>query len=398
MGSNLICRAQSFSHSVICKYKLLAVSSQLFCLYSKDSMSRVIDMRSDTVTTPTYEMREAMRNAVVGDDVYGEDPTVKQLQEKVAAMLGKESSLFFPSGTMANLTGIMAHASQRGDEVILGDRSHISTFEQGGVSQIGGIFARQVLNKDDGTFDLDEVCSKIQFGGYDGHCCHTKVICIENTHNLCGGRVVPLDFIIRLSSIARKSNIKLHVDGARLFNAATALQVPASELVKHCDSVSICLSKGLGAPVGSLLVGKKEFIDKSLRIRKSLGGGMRQIGILAAAGITALDNILPLLQNDHDNAKIFCNRLLEMIDLGIHVDPKQIETNIVIFEVRRSDLSAKRFCDLLEQRISEDVPVIRMSAIGIMGSKVRAVTHHQINRDDIDSAIARIQEVLQQKY
>ena len=230
-----------------------------------------IDMRSDTVTKPTEEMRHAMINAEVDDDVYGQDPTVAKLQEKLAAILCKKSGLFFPSGTMANLTSLMVHADRRGDEVILGDRSHIAMWEQGGVAQIAGVFPRQVRNLPDGTLDLEELQGKIFYGGQDGHQCCTRLVCVENTHNYCGGKAISANFMEKLYSITKDKGIKIHVDGARLFNAATALGVEASELVKHADSVSICLSKGLGAPVGSVVVGTKEFTDRCRRVRKVLG-------------------------------------------------------------------------------------------------------------------------------
>ena len=348
-----------------------------------------IDMRSDTVTKPTDEMRTAMMNAEVGDDVYGEDPTVAKLQTKLAGILGKESALFFPSGTMANLAGVMVHADSRGDEIIIGDRSHISQWEQGGVAQIGGIFPRQVRNLGDGTLDLEELQSKIYEGGYDGHCCHTRLVCVENTHNYCGGAPITLEFMEKLYSITNSNDIKIHVDGARLFNAATALKINPADLVKRADSVSICLSKGIGAPVGSLLVGTKEFIDKAFRIRKSLGGGMRQIGVLAAAGIVGLDTIVPRFETDHRNAKLLAQLLSSASNLGMSVDT--VHTNMVMMRFDGTGISHEELVDRLEQPI-DDV-VVKVCTV-VNTKAVRAVVHHQISEEQVRVVAKRIMVVL----
>ena len=371
------------------------------CLSSSSTMAaanKVIDMRSDTVTTPTQKMKEAMMQAKVGDDVYGEDPTVILLQNKIAALLNKESALFFPSGTMSNLVGIMAHANTRGDEVILGDRSHIAIWEQGSISQVGGVFARQVKNLDDGTLDLDDLQSKIHKGGFDGHYCHTQAIIIENTHNYCYGSPITIDYMDKIVSIARDNDLKIHVDGARLFNAATALGVHVSELVKHANSVNVCLSKGLGAPVGSMLIGSSDFIACCHRIRKSLGGGMRQVGMLAAAGIFALDNHAPLLHVDHDNAKQLAHGLAKMVEVGASINVDYVHTNMVMFSLDRPDLSPEKFCNLLLQPINETAPIIKMIPRGCPHKIIRAVIHHQINKDDIDFTLTRIQQILKQSY
>lgn len=360
------------------------------------SASKVIDIRSDTVTKPTKEMREAMMAAVVDDDVYGDDPTVKELQEKMATLLNKESGLFFPSGTMSNLAGIMAHASARGDEVLLGDRSHIALYEQGSISSLGGVFARQLKNFSDGTFDLEEMKSKIHLGGRDGHLCHTRAVVIENTHNYCCGTPVTLDFTKKVSKIAKEYGLKLHIDGARVFNAATALGVPVSEVVKEADSVSVCLSKGLGAPVGTVLVGSKDFIDRCHRIRKSLGGGMRQVGILAAAGIVALDTIAPRLSTDHENAKYFAGGLSNLSDYGLSIDVSTVKSNMVMFSLERNDLSAERFCEILGNPINASAPVIK--ACPKTEKIIRFVTHHQVTREDIDLMLETMEDVLKQKY
>ena len=354
-----------------------------------------IDMRSDTVTQPTQEMRTAMANAAVGDDVYGEDPTVNQLQAKIATILGKEAALYFPSGTMANLTAIMVHASRRGDEIIIGDLSHIGLWEQGGVAQIGGIFPRQVRNLPDGTLDLEELQSKIFNGGRDGHRCHTRLVCLENTQNYCGGVPLPLDYIDKLFAITSKHDIKIHVDGARLFNAATACKVAPSRLVEHADSVSVCLSKGLCAPVGSLLAGSRDFIDRAHRIRKSLGGGMRQVGVLAAAGIVALDTVVPRLEMDHRNARLFAELVSKASDYGVTVDMGQVQSNMVLLRFKDARLTPGQVIERLRYSSNPaTVPVVLVDAPN--DKTIRIVTHQQITEEHVKAAAARVIDVLQE--
>nr|CAD7265546.1 unnamed protein product [Timema shepardi] len=263
---------------------------------------RVVDLRSDTLTKPTQEMRRAMFEAEVGDDVYGEDPTVNALEKKAAAMLNKEGGLFLPSATMSNLVALMSHCKERGCEVIAGDSSHMFLFEQGGAAQLGGVQMCTLPNKSDGTFDLDLMESKVRSGNDSLHEPITSLICVENTHNVCGGKVLPLDWLDELGTRARGLGIPIHMDGARLFNAAVYLKLPAARLVRDCASVSICISKGLGAPVGALLLGNKDFIQRARRVRKVLGGGMRQAGVLAAAGLVALDKMVDRLELDHRRA------------------------------------------------------------------------------------------------
>lgn len=247
----------------------------------------IVDLRSDTVTKPCMEMRQAMFTAEVGDDVCGEDPTVIRLEETAAKLLGKEAALFITSGTMGNLISIMVHCNTRGCEIYVGEDSHIVAHEQGGSSQIAGVFVRTFLNNPDGTFDLNKVKEKIH-DPCDNHYAIPKMIAIENT---ISGKALPMTWINKVVEFSKKYNLKLHMDGARLFNAATALSLSASEITKEFDSVTFCLSKGLGAPVGSVLCGSKEFIKQARRVRKVLGGGMRQSGILAAAGLVAMVNI-----------------------------------------------------------------------------------------------------------
>ena len=260
---------------------------------------KFIDLRSDTVTLPTPAMRQAMAEAEVGDDVYGEDPTVNRLQELAAGLVGKEAGLFVPSGTMSNLTAVLAHCN-RGDEVILGNKSHTFLFEGGGISALGGVHSCQIPNQPDGTLALQDIQNAIRPD--DIHDPVTRLICLENTHNRCGGVALSPEYTRQVGELARQHDLSLHLDGARLFNAAVVQGVNAKELAGPADSVSICLSKGLSAPVGSVLCGSKEFIQRALRIRKQLGGGMRQAGILAAAGIVALETMVERLAEDHRRA------------------------------------------------------------------------------------------------
>ena len=354
--------------------------------------SRVVDMRSDTVTKPTPEMRRAMAEAEVGDDVFGEDPTVNLLQEKAAKVLGKEAALYVPSGTMGNLISVMCHCPRRGDEVIIGDRSHIAMWEQGGVAQLGGVFPRLLKNKPDGTLDIDEIRSTIMTDTHDNHCTLTRLVCIENTHNFTGGQPITPAYMDELVSVTHQYGIKIHIDGARLFNAATALGVSAAELVKHADSVSICLSKGLAAPVGSLVVGSKSFIAEAHKVRKSLGGGMRQVGILAAAGIIALEKMSLRLQEDHDNAKRLANGLATMKELGIQIDPAMVKSNLVVFQLIRSDITPDEFCSRLEVPAGDGGGVVRI--LPVTGQLIRAVINYHITMEDVDIALAKITDVL----
>ncbi len=260
---------------------------------------KTIDLRSDTVTQPTPEMREAMANAIVGDDVWGDDPTVIELQEEAAARLGKEAALFMASGTMSNEVALLTHCA-RGQEVILERQSHMYTHEGGGSAALGGVHPYPLDVQPDGTLALDAIREAIRTE--DVHHPRTRLICLENTQSMAGGIPITAEYTAKVGAIARENNLKLHIDGARLFNAATALKVDVKDLVAPADSVSFCLSKGLCAPVGSLLVGSKEFIDEARHNRKLLGGGMRQVGILAAAGLISLRKMTGRLHIDHENA------------------------------------------------------------------------------------------------
>ncbi len=340
-----------------------------------------VDLRSDTVTHPTAAMRAAMAAAEVGDDVFGEDPTVNRLEQLAAATLGKEAAVFVPSGTMANLTALLAHC-RRGDEVILGDRSHAYLLEAGGSAAVGGIHPRPLPNLSDGSLDLEAVEAAVRPN--NTHHPVTRLICLENTHNRCGGAVLNPQHMREARELADRHALAVHVDGARLFNAAVAVGVPAAQLVAEADSVGICLSKGLAAPVGSLVCGTNEFIFQVRRARKLLGGGMRQAGVIAAAGIVALETMVDRLGEDHIRARRLAEGLAALP--GIRLDPERVRTNIVLFELDHVRLRPKAFEDALRER------GVLLQAIG--GAWLRALTHYEIDDEGVAAAIAAAQTVL----
>jgi threonine aldolase len=290
--------------------------------------SRIVDLRSDTVTKPTPAMREAMARAEVGDDVFGDDPSVNRLQALAADRLGKEAALFVPSGTMGNLAAVLAHCA-RGDEVILGDRSHTSTTEAGGVAALGGVHPRTVPNQPDGTMTLAAIEAAVNPD--DDHYPTTRLICLENTHNRCGGAALTAEYTRSVGALARQRGLRLHLDGARLFNAAVATRTSAAELAAPADSVTFCLSKALCAPVGSVLCGDAEFIRKARRARKQLGGGMRQAGVIAAAGIVALETMTERLGEDHARARALADQLSRIP--GVRLESNPPPSNMVYLEL-----------------------------------------------------------------
>jgi threonine aldolase len=341
----------------------------------------IIELRSDTMTQPTEAMRRAMAEAKVGDDVFGEDPTVNRLEELAAERLGKEAALYVSSGTMGNLVSQLAHCG-RGDEIILGSHAHTFFFEQGGSAAVGSIHPRTVPNQPDGKLALEDIENAIR--GDNVHFPISRLILLENTHNLCNGCPLEIDYMKAVGEIARRHKLKIHVDGARIFNAAVSLGVDPKELAAEADSVSFCLSKGLAAPVGSMVCGTQDFINAARRARKVLGGGMRQAGVLAAAGIVSLNEMVDRLADDHTNAKKLALGLAEMP--GISINPDHIRTNIVFFEVSREGMSPEEFL----QKI--DAEGIRMLPVG--GRKVRGVTHYHITSADIDQALEVISKVM----
>ena len=341
------------------------------------------DFRSDTTTHPTEKMRRAMANAEVGDDVYGEDPTVNALEQKAAAMLGKEQGLYVTSGTMGNLLAVLAHCA-RGDEAIMGTQGHTFLHEAGGVSALGGVVIHTIPNQADGTLALTDLENALR-NPEDVHEPISKLVIIENTQNFCGGVPIGLEYTESVAAFARKHGLLLHLDGARIFNAAVALGLPASKLVAPVDSITFCLSKGLCAPVGSVLCGDAAFVGKARRLRKMLGGGMRQAGIIAAAGIVALDEMVDRLAEDHRRAALLGDGLRSMAKL--HLTKNSPRTNMVFFKLDESvKLSMGQFLNAMKQE-----------GILLMDSgpaEYRMVTHNDITDKGIDVALDAFKKVL----
>lgn len=333
------------------------------------------DLRSDTVTKPTEEMRKAAYEAEVGDDVYGEDPSINKLEETAAEVLGKEAALFVTSGTQGNQIAILTHC-RPGNEIILEAESHIFYYESGASSAFAGVQTR-TLNGIRGAMNPSEVEYAIR--GEDQHYPETGLICLENTHNRAGGAVIPIDNMKEIYSIAKTNNIPVHIDGARLFNAAAALNLPASEMANHCDTVQVCLSKGLGAPVGSILAGSREFIAAARKWRKRLGGGLRQAGIIAAPGIVALTNMRERLAEDHENAQYLAQQLGQI--KGIEI-VNQVDTNIIVADVKNLKMNSSEFVEKLK---AEGV------LSGTFGpSYVRFVTHYDVTKKQLEDAVKAI--------
>jgi threonine aldolase len=341
-----------------------------------------IDLRSDTATLPTPEMRQAMADAELGDDVYGEDPTVNRLEAMMAECLGKQEGLFVPSGTMGNLAAVLAHCS-RGDEVILGDLSHTYLFEAGGISALGGVHSFTVPTLKDGTLASKDVEAAIRSD--NPHFPITRLICLENTHNRCGGVPLSVSYTQQIGDLARRHSLKLHLDGARLFNASVALGVSVGELAAPADSVMVCFSKGLCAPVGSILCGDKDFIHRARRVRKQLGGGMRQVGVLAAAGIVALESIVPRLSEDHARAKKLAEGLRDLPAIMLEAD--EPATNMVYIQFAPdAPLDAPGVVQAL-------APLgIKVSSIG--PNRMRLVVHYWIDDQAIDNVIEAFKTIL----
>ncbi|MCZ0757989.1 low-specificity L-threonine aldolase [Vibrio diabolicus] len=334
-----------------------------------------MDFRSDTVTQPTQAMREAMFKAPVGDDVYGDDPTVNELEEFAAELAGFEAALFTTSGTQANLLGLMAHC-ERGDEYLCGQQAHNYKYEAGGAAVLGSIQPQPVENNPDGTLPFDKLAAAIKPD--DCHFARTKLLSLENTIN---GKVLPLSYLAEARDFVNKHNLQMHLDGARVFNAAAALDVPVKEIGQYFDSMTICLSKGLAAPVGSLLLGSKEYIAKARRLRKMVGGGMRQAGILAAAGKLALTEQLEQLKQDHTNAKTLAEGLAELT--GFSVNPEFVQTNIVFAKLDPQVDIVNIAAKLKEQNITITP-----------GNPIRFVTHKDISAQDIDNFLSSIKSLL----
>jgi threonine aldolase len=345
---------------------------------------KIIDLRSDTVTLPTPEMRKAMAEAELGDDVFGEDPTVNRLEELAAHRLGKEAALFVPSGTMANLASVLTHCA-RGEEAILGDRSHIFLNEAGGIAALGGIHPHTLPNLPDGTIDITGIEAAVR--GENVHWPRSGLICLETTHNRCCGSALPIDYLDEVSDLADEQGLPVHIDGARIFNASVALGCEAREIAGHADTVSFCLSKGLCAPVGSLICGTEDFIFEARRNRKLLGGGMRQAGVLAAAGIVALKTMVERLEEDHSNAERLREGLSEVPGMKLY-EGAGVLTNILYVDLTRGGNMVKEegFMKGLEEA---GVKMLRTDPY-----RFRLVTHHGITAEDIDDVVETFGNVL----
>ncbi|KAG9445673.1 hypothetical protein H6P81_011801 [Aristolochia fimbriata] len=344
--------------------------------------TRTVDLRSDTVTKPTDAMRAAMASAEVDDDLLGTDPTASRLESEIARIMGKEAALFVPSGTMANLISVLVHCETRCGEVILGDESHMHIYEIGGMSTLGGVHPRTVKNNPDGTMDVDLIEAAIRDPEKELLYPTTRLICLENTQANCGGRCISVEYTDRVGALAKKHGLKLHIDGTRIFNAAVALNVPVHRLVQAADSVLVCLSKGLGAPVGSIIVGSKSFIVKAKRMRRALGGAMNQIGVVCAAGLVALQENVPKLQDDHRRAKALADGLNQI--QGLKIDASTVETNLIFFDtVDASTINVVKLCKILEEH--------GILVMAVSSSRIRLVLHHQISDSDIQYTLSCVQ-------
>jgi threonine aldolase len=339
-----------------------------------------LDFRSDTVTRPTPPMRAAMAEAAVGDDVFGEDPSINRLQRRLAEMLGMEAGLFVPSGTMSNLIGVRLHCKP-GEEMICDSGCHIFNYEQAGYAQLSGVAVRPVEGEY-GVIHVEQIRECVRPD--DAHCVRTRLVSLENTHNRGGGRIQPYETVEDVCNWARQAGLRTHLDGARLLNAAVATGIPASRWAGHFDTVTVCFSKGLGAPVGSALAGPRDLVAEAVRHRKVLGGGMRQAGVIAAAALYALENHVDRLAEDHANAQRLADGIRPVDELQL--DPDRIDTNMVFFRVDPSKGTARAFCDRLRSRGLLMLPTAP--------TKIRAVTHLDVDGDDVDRAIAILQDAV----
>jgi len=339
----------------------------------------VVDLRSDTVTTPTASMRSAMANAEVGDDVFGDDPTVKALERRVALLFGKEEALFVPSGTQGNLISILAHCWTRGSEFVVGDQAHLHIFEQGGAAQFGGAHPRALPTQPDGTIG-DATAMAAAIRPSDQHFPVTAAIALENTHNLCGGKVLRTAYVEEVAATARAAGVAVHMDGARIWHAAAALGETLAEVAAPVDSLSVCLSKGVGAPAGSLVLGSSELMLRARRLRKGLGGTMRQTGVLAAAGLVAIDEVLPSLADDHARAARLASGL---VALGFTLEPPQ--TNLLYFSLTPGQTHAFTAAQLVGACAAEGVRFLVVP--GADPNRMRMVTHHQVSDEGVQRAL-----------
>ena len=343
---------------------------------------KTIDLRSDTVTLPTPTMRDAIYRAELGDDVFGEDPTTNRLEKIAAERMGKEAAMMVASGTMGNLVCVLTHC-RRAEEVILGNRSHTFLYESGSMSAVGGIHPHTIANQPDGTMLLEDIEAAIR--GHNVHFPRTRLICLENTHNRCNGSALTPDYMETVGALAKDRGLMVHLDGARVFNAAVALQVDVKELTRHVDSLVFCLSKGLSAPIGSVVCGSREFIAEARRNRKVLGGGMRQSGIIAAAGIIALEQMVDRIAEDHANAQRLAKGIARIP--GLSIEPEKVQTNIIYFSLVSRELTTEK---LVAQLGNKGIKILQTEP-----TRLRAVTHYGISAEDIDLALAVLGQTME---
>ncbi|XP_057265616.1 uncharacterized protein LOC130599284 isoform X1 [Pezoporus wallicus] len=357
----------------------------------------VVDLRSDTVTQPCAAMRSAMARAAVGDDDYGEDPTVNELQRLAAGTLGMEEALFVPTATMANLIAVMCHCQRRGAQVILGRDSHLHVYEHGGVAQVAGVHSQALPDLPDGTFDLELLELTIREAHGSRYHPRPELVCLENTHSSAGGRVLPLAYLQQVRGLADRYGLQVHMDGARLMNAAVAQNMEPAQITQHCDSVALCFSKGLGAPAGAVLAGRKDFVADAWRMRKLLGGGMRQAGVLAAAALVGLERMGVTLRRDHDNAWRFAEGIQELNSPLCSVNLTAVETNIVMVNISGAYPSPVELCEHL-RAVSEEELAQTGHAVSVLlfpwsAHTVRAVWHCDISARDTELAKKKLEFV-----
>ncbi|XP_041265129.1 probable low-specificity L-threonine aldolase 2 [Onychostruthus taczanowskii] len=357
----------------------------------------VVDLRSDTVTRPCAAMRRAMARAAVGDDDYGEDPAVNELQRRAAATLGTESALFVPTATMANLIAVMCHCQRRGAQLFLGRDAHLHVYEHGGAAQVAGVHSQALPDLPNGTFDLEQLEQAIREAHGSQYHPRPELICLENTHSSAGGRALPLTYLRQVRGLADHYGLRVHMDGARLMNAAVAQGVEPAQIAQHCDSVSLCFSKGLGAPAGAVLAGCRQFVAEAWRVRKLLGGGMRQVGVLAAAARLGLQHAEATLRRDHDNARRFAEGIHVLDSPLCSVNLAAVETNIVMVNIQGAWPSPTELCDRL-RAVSEEEEAETGQAVSVLlfpwsARTVRAVWHRNISARDTELARRKLEFV-----
>ena len=347
-------------------------------------MNKMIDLRSDTVTMPTEKMYDAIVQAKLGDDVFQEDPTVNELESKAAEIMGKSAGLLVPSGTMGNLVSILVHC-ERGSEILLGDKSHTFYYEAGGISAFGGIHSRQLKNEKNGKIKISNIESSIRVDNV--HFPRTSAITLENTHNLCNGSPLEANYINDVVEIAHANDMKVHIDGARIFNAAVSLEVDVKFLVENVDSVTFCLSKGLSSPIGSVICGDVDFINKARKMRKALGGGMRQAGIIAATGIISLNNMINQIKKDHDHIKMLVEGLKNIE--GLLVDDENIKSNILYFTIKKNQRRGDKLFDQTgnKKNYPFEINIENICFLETSPDRFRLVTHHGITMNDIKKTL-----------